>query len=68
MTKNEALTKIEEKSLQKLKVWAIEEQSGERSNNYQGPLPRPLCDCKSWGCWGCCLTEQQMKSKQGIFS
>jgi len=29
---------------------------------------RPLCDCNGWGCWGCCTSEQQIRSAQGTFS
>jgi hypothetical protein len=38
------------------------------SNLYTGPLPRPPCDCKGWGCWGCCNSESRIRSMQGIFS
>lgn len=37
------------------------------TGNYTGPKPRPTCDCQGWGCWGCCDTDQQIRSRQGIY-
>ena len=37
------------------------------TGGYEGPLPRPACDCQSWGCWGCCNTESEIRAKQGIY-
>jgi hypothetical protein len=66
----EELTEIGrlEKRLEELKLWWLEEKANERPINYRGQLPRPACNCNAWGCWGCCLTEQQMRSQQGTFS
>ncbi len=46
----------------------VQEPVTETPKAYQGPLPRPVCNCNGWGCWGCCLTEQQIRSQQGTFS
>lgn len=34
---------------------------------YQGPTPRPICDCAGWGCFGCCNTEEEIRSRQGTY-
>jgi hypothetical protein len=31
----------------------VEQLLGARPPNYLGPLPRPTCNCKGTGCWGC---------------
>jgi hypothetical protein len=28
----------------------------------------PVCECSGWGCFKCCKTEQEIRSRQGIFS
>ena len=56
-----------ERTVSRLMNLKIEEEQGERPLNYRGPLPRPLCDCKTWGCWGCCNTESELRGKQGIY-
>lgn len=28
----------------------------------------PECSCRGWGCWNCCNSEQEIRSRQGIFS
>lgn len=34
---------------------------------YEGPLPRPKCDCRGWGCFGCCNNDQEIRSRSGTF-
>lgn len=54
--------------LAQIEEFRLEEDKGIRPMNYRGPLPRPTCGCQTWGCWGCCNTEQQIRSLQGTFS
>jgi hypothetical protein len=45
-----------------------EETLGIRPIDYRGPLPRPECNCNGWGCFGCLNNEQEIRSKQRIYS
>lgn len=28
---------------------------------------KPACSCAGWGCWNCCSSEQEIRSRQGTF-
>lgn len=53
--------------INELDALMAEESNGIRPINYRGPLPRPECNCSSWGCWGCCNTEAEIRARSGIF-
>ena len=57
------------KRLAEIEAFRIEEDKGIRPKNYRGPLPRPECNCpKTYHCcWGCCNTNQEIRSNQGIY-
>lgn len=54
--------------LEKIKSRMIKLQYLDLPLDYEGPIPRPKCDCDSWGCFGCLDTHQEIRSSQGIYS
>lgn len=59
---NQKVTKIEQEA------WSKQlHERAEQRKKYQGPSPRPACNCEGWGCFGCCNTEQEIRGRQGTF-
>ncbi len=59
----EAIKKLDEEREHLLTLW----KAG-LPINYEGPIPRPKCDCETWGCFGCLDTHQQIRGAQGTYS
>lgn len=51
----------------KNKLEALSRRLDVIGSGYKGPLPRPICNCQSRGCWGCCNTEAEIQARQDIY-